>query len=94
MRLRSPALPLALQVVWPRRKEAYAKLLADKFKENTGKTFIDKINEVLKDLGTYYDGPTKFNQGEAPAVGSPVAFEKFVEYMDNYTPKSMVVAHM
>jgi hypothetical protein len=88
LQLRSPPLPLPLLVVWPRRRDAYAKRVAEKNKERTGKVFLDRINGVLKDLGKFYDGPTPYNKND-PMAGREKAFERFVVSLGEWTPKAV-----
>lgn len=94
LKLRAPPLPLALEIQWVRRRDCYAKAIAEEKQEDVGRIFITKINEVLEKLGIFYDGATPFNKPECKGKGKKDAFERFVVSLEKYVPKSMMVASM
>ena len=94
LKLRSPPLSLAMEAVWPSRRDAYATCVAERHKEATGVEFIRKINNLLKDLGKHYGGPTKYNSAANMHEGTIDAFEKFVRHLDVWMPKSVTSARL
>ena len=94
LKLRAPPLPLALEVQWVRRRDAWAKAIAVEKREDVGNRFINSINYVLEQLGQWYDGPTPYNKPGSEPKGRQDAFERFVVKLEKYVPKSMKVAMM
>lgn len=86
MRLRSPELPLAEQVRWPKVRDHFARHVAKVYSKGCGDYFIDAANDVLKRLECHYSGPTPFNKGKV-AGGDPAAFIDFFRLMEGTMKK-------
>ena len=80
--------------MWKVRRNAYAKKVGEDNKEKTGSVFLNRINDVLKELGKWYDGPTKFNTPPGKGDDKQDAFEGFAKYLGDFTPESSRVAWM
>ena len=93
LKLLSPPLPLALEAVWARIRDAYAKHSAKMKKEPTGFQFKNRINVILKDLAIFYRGTTKYNKKGATAADKQ-AFEKFAIEMSTWISQSMCEVEM
>ncbi len=68
LKLRAPALAAAQQAQWTRVRDAYAhdlkNILEHKVEKTLGPPFITLINGVLKRLGKYCEGATRYNTGK------------------------------
>lgn len=92
LKLRSPALTFEENAQWTRIRDKYARAFPKSKKGPTGVLFINEINEVLKRLGSHYDGKTKYNsKGEG---GDKAAFSKFFRSMSKKIPQPAVAATM
>ena len=99
LRLRSPKLPVDLEDIWARFVAEKVYIVAERYGEMTGYTFVTEINEVLKALKCYYNGKTLFNKGSRregklfvwdKMEGDPLAFENYVKASWKKLPKSTV----
>jgi hypothetical protein len=88
LKLRCPPLVFAARVRWPEVRDAYARRIAKTHKDKSvGPAFLNKINDVLKELGEHYQGATKFNKVKG-CGGNPEAFKVFFRVMDALEPKA------
>ena len=103
--MQSPELPLALEVHWPRRKEAYAKRLPVREKERIGVTFINTVNVVVASLGIHYGGHVRVERKRSKTEkeylakfqkthNDKTAFETFVKELEEWAPTSACVANL
>ena len=101
LRLRSPKLPVDLEDIWSRFVAEKVYIVAERYGEMTGYTFVTEINEVLKALKCYFNARTLFNKGSRfegkllvwdKMEGDPLAFENYVKASWNKMPKSTVAA--
>ena len=89
LKLRSPKLPLAWEVKWEKIRDTYAakfRSIHGLKKEIVGTAWVDVLNKVLSRLIEHCDGETDFNTG-GKTGGDPLAFLKFVQNMDKFSPK-------
>ena len=89
LKLRSPKLPLAWAVRWEKIRDTYAakfRSIHGLKKEIVGTAWVDVLNKVLSRLIEHCDGETDFNKG-GKTGGDPLAFLKFVQKMDKFSPK-------
>jgi hypothetical protein len=92
----SPPLPLEYKVRWPEVRDAFASAVAkpppglapkDKKKWAPGAAFIVQVNDVLKQLGNCYKGPSRF-KGDA-VESDHRAFRRFYrDVMEKTIPKA------
>lgn len=91
VKLKSPALPDDLEVNWPKLRDEYALRYPATVVGHSGTAFLRAVNEMLRCLGTHYDGRTKFNNPPR-CGGDRRAFEKFVRAMRESIPSSALAA--
>jgi len=85
MKLRSPPLPLDLEVAWPEIRNNYARQVAKKHSKNVGGYMISEVNRVILELGKHFRHPDKKVEAST-AKGDKRAFAKFVVHMRRQWP--------
>ena len=82
LKLRSPALPPALELAWTPLRDRYAKWLGNFFSKSVGKKVVDEVNEVVEKLGQSYRHPKlKGEDLKKLPVGDHNAFIKYLKQM-------------
>ena len=92
LRLRSPKLPLEKDVRWCKLQDEYCERLPKSCHGPVGTFFVNKLNKILKRLGTHYKGTTVYNEKAKKDHGDAKAFERFFDEMDTMVPKPVLVA--
>lgn len=91
VKLKSPALPDELEVEWPKLRDEFCLRFPATVVGDAGTAFLTKINDLLKALGTHYDGRTRWNNPPR-CGGNAKAFTAFVRRMRREVPSSGLAA--
>jgi hypothetical protein len=90
IKLRAPKLPDDKEVRWQDLRDAYAAFVPVRFRGKGrerafGIDFAKQVDKLLRDLGTWYEGPSSYNKPGLKG-GSDTAFVKFLESVERLLP--------
>ena len=83
--LQAPALPLALEVEWPRVRDWYVGEVARKHPHTCAANFLTTVNDVVERLREHYGGKTPWN-AKGQKGGDSDAFAAFVRSTQKKLP--------